>query len=58
MGREQDDEPERAEAEGAEAEGAEAEPAGDSAGVYYLSIEDFEARSPRSGREEAPPEEP
>ena len=54
MGREHDDAPERSGAEAA----AEAEPTGDSAGVYYLSIEDFEARLPRPKAEDPPPEDP
>jgi hypothetical protein len=41
MGRVRDEKPEAPEADGPPA------PAGDSAGVYYLSIEDFEARLPR-----------
>ena len=48
MGRERDeDEPEAPEA-----------PAGDSAGTYYLSIEEFESRLPRHDPEDEPTEEP
>ena len=47
MGRARDDEPQNP-----EVEGAPPPPAGDSAGVYYMSIEEFEGRLPRP----APPE--
>ncbi len=36
-----------------DATGAE-EPPGDSAGVYYISIEDFEARKPAAPKDEEP----
>ena len=60
MGAESEAESESLEPKGAEGPGTGAvPPSGDSAGVYYLSVEDFESRLPRSNPpgagEEAPP---